>query len=264
MKQLSKRIFLLLFIFFLTGCAVRSVYVPTSQNILLFDDKKQVQANAFIGSNHIELQLAHNPADHFTIGFHTNYGAGLSIYEGALGLYNYSGEDKKWRYELQAGYNYTDNYSIQNHPWFNVFNDTKLNFETISLYSKYSLQPALGYFGKIDMYKLTYSFTISCRASYIYFNRYVYREINEQQSQLQNTTVYWLKVEYKNKNLFLLEPCITNKIGRKNLFGLIQGQFMIPYSKQIDVSYTKFSPVFILSLGIQYNIVFRNQKNSKK
>jgi hypothetical protein len=77
---------------------------------------------------------------------------------------------------------------------------------------------------------------------------------------IQNKRVYILNKEYYDKNLFLLEPCISNKVGIRNFYAVIQGQFMIPYSSQIDVSYTKFSPVAILSLGLQYNFVFKKQK----
>lgn len=52
--------FLALQVILLGGCAIRSVYVPTSQDVLLFDDKKQVQANAYVGSSQVELQLACN------------------------------------------------------------------------------------------------------------------------------------------------------------------------------------------------------------
>ena len=61
----------------LSGCAVRSVYVPTSQNVVLFDDKKQIQADAYVGGNHLELQVAHNPVNHFVAGLHVNYGTGF-------------------------------------------------------------------------------------------------------------------------------------------------------------------------------------------
>jgi hypothetical protein len=77
---------------------------------------------------------------------------------------------------------------------------------------------------------------------------------------IQNRVVYILNKEYYDKTLYLLEPCISNKVGIRNWYVVIQGQFMIPYSKEIDVSYTKFSPVAILSLGLQYNFVFKKQK----
>jgi hypothetical protein len=85
-----KLILITISILLFCSCAVRSVYVPTSQNVVLFDDKKQIQANAYIGGNHLELQLAHNPVNHFVAGLNINYGTGLSSYEGMVGLYGYS------------------------------------------------------------------------------------------------------------------------------------------------------------------------------
>jgi hypothetical protein len=57
--------------------------------------------------------------------------------------------------------------------------------------------------------------------------------------------------------MFLAEPCFTNKVGRNNFYGIFQALLIVPYSSQIDIRYTKFSPVFLLSLGIQYNLVFK-------
>ena len=254
-----KKLFLFSLVLF-SGCSVRSVYVPTSQNVLLFDDRKQVQTNAYVGGNHIELQIAHNPINHFTVGLNINYGAGLSIYEGSLGLYNYSKQDAKWRYELIAGAGYTNNYSQQNHEWFSFLKETKSNYETIALYSKFYIQPGFGFFSKIAMYKIAYSFSFTCRAAYLNFNKYVYREINADSSLIVNHPIYIVNKEFYNKGLFLFEPCITNKVGVKNVAAVIQGQFMIPYSDQIDIRYTKFSPVFIFSLGLQYTIPFKKRK----
>ena len=166
----------------------------------------------------------------------------------------------KWWREVLAGGGYNNNFAQQDNSWFYAVSNVNNDFETISNYNKYFIQPSFGFFSTIDMYKITYSFSIACRASYLDFNRYIYREIDGDKSIAQNNIVYLVNKEYYNKSLYLLEPCVSNKVGLKNIYVVIQGQFMIPYSNQIDVRYTKFSPVAIMSLGLQYNFVFKKQK----
>jgi hypothetical protein len=250
-------------LFLLNGCAVRSVYVPASQNVMLFKENKQIQATGYAGINTFQLQLAHNPINHFAFGLNNTYGTGLSIYEGSVGLYNYSKEDAKWRYELLTGAGYTNNFSQVEHGWVAALQNKNSNFETISVYNKFFIQPGFGFFSKIRMYKLTYSFSLSSRLSYLDFKKYIYHEIDADQSRLSGQTVYVVNKEYYNKGLFLLEPCITNKVGLKNVYAVLQLLFMSPYSKEIDVRYTKFSSVFLFSLGIQYNFVFRKVSDPK-
>jgi hypothetical protein len=253
--------FLLPALLLLEGCAVRSVYVPTVPNTQLFDQRKQLQLNGYIGTNHAEVQAAGNPVNHLTLGLNTSLGTGLSIYEGFAGLYGYSKGDLKWRYEVQAGAGATANFLQRNRVWFSVFKEEKSNYITEAVYNKYFLQPSLGYFGKMEIYKLNYSFSISCRTSFIDFKRYVYRELNEDSTLLTGQEVYVVNKEFHNRPLFLLEPCITNKVGLKNFSAVIQGQFMIPYSQGIDIRYTKFSPVFVLAIGLQYNLIFKKAKH---
>jgi hypothetical protein len=140
----------------MSSCAVRSVYVPTSQNVVLFDNKKQIQANAYLGSNHLELQVSHNPVNHFVAGVNINYGTGLSAYEGMLGFYGYSKQNAKWRGELIAGGGYNSNFFQQNNAWTSAVKKQNVNYETYSIYSKYFVQPSVGFFSKIEMYKLSY------------------------------------------------------------------------------------------------------------
>ncbi len=254
---MKKTVFYSLFLF--SSCAVRSVYVPTTHNVLLFDNKKQIQANGYLGDNHIELQLAHNPFNHFVSGANTYLGKGLRMYEGYMGIYNYSKTNYKWRFEVLGGVNYTTNFNLQSKAWFSVFQEKKSNYETFSQFNKYFIQPNLGFYSKIEMYKVSYSFSISNRVSYIYFKKYVYREYDPSLSSMQSTHAYIVNKQYYNKYLFLFEPCITNKVGIKNISLVMQGQFMIPSSKEIDIRYTKFSPVFIFSMGLQYNFVFKTK-----
>lgn len=69
--------------------------------------------------------------------------------------------------------------------------------------------------------------------------------------------MYLVNKEYRNKPLFLFEPCLTNKVRLKNISAVLQVMAMMPYSAQIDIRHTKFSPVFLFSLGLQYNFVVK-------
>ncbi len=258
-------LFIIIICLIFSGCAVRSVYVPTSQNIMLFDDHKQIQANAYIGANTAQLQVAHNPVNHLVVGVSTNYGAGLSIYEGYVGWYNYTKQNNaRWRFELLGGGGYTSNYSHVDNAWINLFKKGNTSYETNALYNKAFIQPAVGFFSKIEMYKINYSFSLSCKTSYVDFKKYVYREIDADSTELLGHDVYKFRREYYNKNLFLFEPCITNKVGVRNVSVVLQAEVMMPYSKDIDIRYTKFSPVFLFAAGIQYNFVFKKKKTVKE
>lgn len=256
--------YLSLILFLFSGCAVRSVYVPTIGNEHLFNENKQVQAKAFVGTNHAEALIGTNPIKHLSVGANVSIGKGLNIYEGLVGIYGYSKDAAKWRYELLGGANSTRNFLKQNSVWFNVFKEDKSNYITESLYNKYFTQLSFGYFGKMEIYKINYSFSISCRTSYIDFKKYIYKELNADSTLLMNSPIYVVNKEFHNKKLFLLEPCITNKVGIKNISAILQGQFMIPYSTEIDIRHTKFSPVFIFSIGFQYTFVFKKQKDPSK
>lgn len=247
----------------LSGCAVRSVYVPTSQNIMLFDDKKQVQGNAYVGTNTVQLQLAHNPVNHVVAGISTNYGAGLSIYEGYLGFYGYSKDNAQWRYELLGGGGYNSNFSRQDNAFLATVKKTNIRYETYSIYSKAFVQPAVGFFSSIDMYKLRYSFAFSCRASYLDFKTYQYQEVSRDSLMVNSPNPYIVNRNYSNKGIAILEPCVTNKVGRNNLSAVIQGQFIVPVMSEIDLHYANLSPVFLISVGVQYSFVFKKQKEPK-
>ena len=147
------------FCFLLSSCAVRSIYIPVSQNTPLFGKEKAIQANAYVGTNHIELQAAHNPFKKIAVCGNINFGTGISIYDLALGTYGH-GSNSNWRYETFIGYGYNSNYAFQTAN-YNVFlNQPIKNYEVRSLYQKAYLQPAIGYFNAIKMYKMTYSFSL--------------------------------------------------------------------------------------------------------
>lgn len=242
----------------LEGCAVRSLYIPVSQNVPLFDSTTSVKGCTYIGTNHIELQAAYNPLKHVASAANINFGGGIAIYDLAAGVYGYN-KNQKLRYELFAGYGYNSNIVFPA-TYNNIITKERIDYEINSLYNKYYLQPAIGYFGDIRMYKLHYSFSLSARISYLRFRRFLYREIDVDKTTDPDAPVYSFVRSYRNKDLLLLEPCITNKVGRGRLYGIIQLQGMIPYSDQIDLRDTKFSPGVLFSLGVQYNFPMKGDK----
>lgn len=264
-KQNKLCVFLMLIVSSLiicNSCAVRSVYVPTSQNVFLYDSIKQLRANAYVGTTTAQLQLGVNPIQHGIVGASTNIGDGLSIIETYIGAYNYSKGNANWRYESLLGYGYTNNVSRIDNAWFSVFQKEKLNYETTAFYHKIFIQPSVGYVSRIALYKLNYSFSLSGRVSYIDFKKYFYREIDEEATATQGIPVYTVDKQFYNKTLYLFEPCITNKVGRNNLYAVLQASVMMPYSKEIDIRYTKFSPVFLFGVGIQYHISLKSKTKS--
>jgi hypothetical protein len=238
------------------------VYIPVSQNTPLFGKNKALQINAYGGTNHIELQAAHNPGKHVALAANINFGSGFSIYDVAAGWYG-SNASAKWRGEVFAGYGYNSNIAYQTANYNSLLQKPVSNFDIYSLYDKYYLQPAVGYFNEIKMYKMKYAFALSARFSALNFKSYVFREIDTEGTKQTGQTVYLKNTAYYNKTLYLMEPCFINKVGVGNIYVILQGQFFIPYSEQIDVSYTKFSQGFLLSIGLQYNLNFKT-RNAKK
>ncbi len=239
----------------LTGC-VRSVYIPVSQNNPLFGENKEVQAVAYVGDNHVELQAAHNPTKKLAIAANVYFGSGVSIYDAALGTYGYN-ENKKWRWETFLGYGNNSNYAYQTANYNVLLGKPVKNYEVRSLYDKFYLQPSFGFFSNIKMYNIKYSFSFSSRISALYFKIYSFKEIDDAATQQSGQTVYITNKFFKNSFMYLLEPCLTNKIGVKNVNVILQIQGFFPYSEEIDIRNTVFSPGFIFSLGLQYNFVFK-------
>lgn len=250
---------LLLFIFpfILYGCAVRSVYIPVSQNVPLFDTSTCLKSGAYISTNHIELQTACNPGRHLAIAGNINFGSGLSVYDAAVATYGCS-KSGRWRYELFGGYGYTTNTSYQQNA-LSLFNSKYIDYRVNSVYHKFYIQPAIGLVGRIKMYKINYSFSLSSRLSFNQFNSFIYQEIDKEQTSDPDHPVYIVNRDYQNKRLFLFEPCFTNKVGIKDVYAILQVQAMIPYSNDIDLHYTKFSQGILLSIGIQYDLKFKKR-----
>jgi hypothetical protein len=240
------------------SCAIRSVYVPLSQNVPLFDSSKRLNSAAYLGTNHAEFQASYDPAKNLAIATNLYYGAGLANYDAAIGGFGYT-RLGKWRYELFGGYGYNTNTIYGSGNFLSAAQHVA--YDVNSVYHRLYLQPAIGFGGHIHMYKINYSFSFSTKLSYLYFEDYLFREKDLTNSSTGNP-VYLIDKEYRNKGLYTIEPCITNKVGIGNLYGILQAQSISPYSDQIDVRNTKFSPVFYFSIGIEYHINFK-QKHYK-
>jgi hypothetical protein len=253
--------FFLPFLFLLaTSCAVRSVYVPSTQNVSLPDTLPEIKAAAYLGLNTFIAQMNHNPTSRFMYGLQLHYGAGLSTYEGQVGTYVRFKRNPAWRAEIASGAGYTNNYYLSDVTPIELVQKKNSSFETIGRYTKGFIQPAIGYFGRVSIYSLNYSFAFSTRINWLYFYDFVYREVDEDESKALNETVYVIDRVYYDSHIFTLEPCITNKVWRKNLCGVIQLLGIIPYSKDVDLRYVPFSPGFLLSVGLQYNLPLRKRK----
>jgi len=235
-----------------SGCAIRSVYIPLSQNVPLFDTSRQIKASGYLGINHVELQAAHNYSAHFALATNVYFGSGIACYDAAIGAYAYS-KNAKWHYELFGGYGYNSNISYNNGNFLSP--SEKLSYDANALYHRIYLQPAVGFTGKISIYKIRYSFSLSAKVSYLYFKDFLYDEKNV----ASPAPVYIVYKQYQDDGMFTLEPCLTNKVGIKNIMAILQVQSISPYSTQIDVRNTKFSPVIILSTGIQYDLTFKRK-----
>lgn len=240
-----------------SGCALRSVYIPVSQNVPLFDSAKAFRVNLFPSANHMELQAAFKPAKHFFLTTNVNFGSGITVYDVSAG---HSFRRKRWLGECQAGFGYTANvlYPGTNDP--SIFSPKGVDYEVRALYQRYYVQPAAGFYGTMDMYHIHYSFALSARVSALHFNEYVYRTIDRANTIDPSHPVYLVDKYYRDKMLYTLEPCFTNRVAYGQVYGILQAQAMIPYSADIDVRYTKFSPGFLLSVGVGYEFPLAKRK----
>ncbi len=258
LRLTSFSIFLLSYAF-LSGCALRSVYIPVSQNVPLFDSARELRANLYPSANHLELQAALHPARHLSLAANINFGTGISIYDLAVGHSMWKG---RWRGECFAGFGYNTNviYPGSNDP--SIFSNRDLDYELRSLYQKYYLQPAIGFTGKMAAYKIHYSFAFSTRISALHFNEYRFRTIDRKKTIDPEHPVYIVDKQYTDKILYTLEPCITNRVARGPLYAILQAQAIMPYSSEIDVRHTKFSPGVLLSVGIGYALPLLRKKQA--
>ena len=70
----------------LSSCALRSVYIPISQNVPLFDSSREVVCgNLYPSANYMDFQTALHPARHLPLATNGNFGSGITVYGAALG-----------------------------------------------------------------------------------------------------------------------------------------------------------------------------------
>lgn len=241
----------------LQGCAIRSVYIPSTQNTPLFNKTRELTGAVYPGANHTEFQFAANPVNHLAVTANGNLGIGIVGLEAGGGFYNYTSSGKI-RYELLAGYGYFYNSSHQtNIP--SILTGKDIDYDVYARYYKHYIQPAIGYFGSMDYYNIHYSFSLAVQLSVNYFSSYQYRETDPYRSP--GDPLYVVDKDYENKYLFTIQPSITNKVGYKDkFFVVLQLQTISPDSRQIDVRNTKFSSGFLISTGMQYNLQIRHKK----
>ncbi len=241
----------------LCGCALRSVYIPISQNSPLFDSAKELRANLYLSSNHIELQAALHPARHISLATNLIFGSGITVYDAALG---YSAWQGRWRGEVFGGFGYNTNIVYPGSNDISIFSPKERDYEVRSLYQRYYVQPALGFVGEMKFYRIHYSFGLSARMSALHFNEYVYRTIDKAATIDPNNPVYIINKRYTDKWLFALEPCLTNRVAYGRLYANLQLQTITPSSSDVDVRDTKFSPGVLFSIGAGYELRFVKKK----
>ncbi len=245
------------FVFWLSGCALRSVYIPVSQNVPLFDSLRELRMNLYPSANHIELQAALHPAPHLSMVTNINFGSGITVYDIAAG---YSGWRGRWRGECFAGFGYTENVLYPGTSDRSIFRPKDVDYEVRSLYQRYYVQPAVGFTGRMPFYHIRYSLALSARLSALHFNEYLYRTIDKANTIDPAHPVYLVDKSYRDKMLYTLEPCITNRVAYGQVYAILQAQAMVPYSADIDVRHTKFSPGVLLSVGVGYEFPLSQKK----
>ena len=137
-------------LFFLTGCAPRSAYIPVTHNIPQFDTVKKLHSALYVSGNHVEIQASGNPMKHVAVSADLNFGSGIAVYDLALGWYGYS-RDCRWHYAAMAGIGYNSNLYFRDPNSSGWFTRTRNGYDILSLYNRYYLQPSLSFeddFGK--------------------------------------------------------------------------------------------------------------------
>jgi len=229
-----------------SGCA-RTVYIPASENVPMFDTNRQIKATGFVSTSSLQLQGAYNPVKHFSVATNIKAGNGVGMYDAAIGTYGFN-HNINWRYELFGGYGYNYNYS--NEGVFHL--EKRRDYNIASEYNRYYIQPAFGYFHNLIGYNTHYSFVFSSRESYLHFSGYAYTSTRT--SALGEPIV---NKNYHNQDVFVFEPAITTKFGIKNINLLFQVESISPYAAGFDVVHSDFSHTILFSAGIEYNFVFR-------
>lgn len=237
----------------LASCAPRSAYIPVTHNLPQFDTLQQLHTAAYISANHIEVQASGNPFRHVATAVNLNFGSGIAVYDLALGWYGYS-RNCNWHYTVMAGIGYNSNLFFRDPNSRGWFTKTRNGYDILSLYNRYYLQPSLSFEDDFGYYDIRYGFSLSVRSSYLFFQRFRYQEIDADLTTDLNNPVYVVNRSYRGKDMWIFEPALTHTVRRGPLAVIVQLQSISPYSTEIDVNNTKFSPGLLLSTGIRYTL----------
>lgn len=188
------KIFIYLPIIFLATSCTQYYYMPTMQNVPLFNNEKEIKATAGIDEHATNYQIAYSINKHIAVqcnGMHMS--SEVKLLEGGVGYYN--NLDKYIVFETFAGYGYGQ-----------VF-----DFNLKRLY----VQPAIGFSSKWFDCGLSVKFA-NLRYNFIHpinQNNYVNSTINEPNAKLGNTVTTTLIIT--NTNYIFAEPCLTLRTGYK-------------------------------------------------
>ena len=94
------------------------------------------------------------------------------------------------------------------------------------------------------MYKVSYSFAFSCRASYLDFKKYTYKEISRDSLLVNSPNSYIVNRDYTNKGIFILEPCFVKKLDLKYISRYTRAIYCAKMASDIDLHYANFSQCF--------------------
>lgn len=251
-------------IFCLSACSPRSVYIPMSHNVPMFDTVRMMKAAAFTGGNHIEAQIAVTASKHIALAGNSELGAGVGLADVAVGWYGCD-KNAKWRYELFAGGGLTSNYGLIGRARSSLFSGRNLNYEVASVYTRFYIQPAIGFRKNIPYYyNLHGAMALSMRVSRLDFQHYSFREVDFNQTTSIFQPVYSYDRTYKNEWMYVFEPCLTNTVGRGPFSVIAQLEAVLPKSPTIDTDHDKFSPTLLFSIGLRYEAPTSKLRRKKK
>lgn len=190
-----KNLLFLGFLFCLLSCKETS-FVPATQHVPLFTDKKQWRIEQTINNKSFDVGIAYAPVKH--LGTMLNVQSSLYTYsiEPAVGGFVYF---KPVVLELYGGYAYVNKQSTH------MFEDlVKANMKA----NRYFVQPSIG-FHFTEYTELA----LSAKASYWAFTKYEYLTDDNNEASF---------LSIKDMRSFTIEPALTFKAGTDTFKGMTQ------------------------------------------
>jgi hypothetical protein len=245
---------LIVFLFAFTSCS-HYYYIPPTQNIPLFTEKKEIRATASLGGgdeiNTFDLQAAYAITNRFAVMSNFMHGNGGSSSDGGKGNYidagfgYYKPLEKHLIFEIYGGMGFCN----QQHSYGESSGGTTISKGNADLsYTKIFLQNSVGVTTKILDIALTN------RCSFIAFNKIKNR------IDTLHFEYFYLDTIAKNKKSVLLEPSLTLRAGWKRI--KLQVQFI--YAANLSHPNLRFEDSKP-SIGITYMFPerFGRKKHSK-